>query len=93
MKTIMKEVAILLSFLIGGIVMFVFITIELAFKLVRTIRFIFLKSLSLMFRSKYVDEHNAFNWNKFAVALSISDIEYATSQMTKISVRPKETES
>lgn len=87
MKTIIRELAMLLSFVLAGMLLFVLLLIDIIFKIIRFIRYGYIMILMLVMKYTISNESVIDSWNKNIMILTMGDIQYSTMQMEKTSIK------
>lgn len=87
MKTIIRELAMLLSFVLAGMLLFVLLLIDIIFKIIRFIRYGYIMLLMLVMKHTISNESVIDSWNKNIMILAMGDIQYSTMQMEKTSIK------
>lgn len=87
MKTIIRELAMLLSFVLAGILLFVLLLIDIIFKIIRFIRYGYIMLLMLVMKYTISNGSVIDSWNKNIMILTMGDIQYSTMQMEKTSIK------
>lgn len=87
MKTIIRELAMLLSFVLAGMLLFVLLLIDIIFKIIRFIRYGYITILMLVMKYTISNESVIDSWNKNIMILTMGDIQYSTMQMEKTLIK------